>query len=294
MVRKSTIHRNPIGSTSEALHRQRSRQSSLRRQIMNSSLEGLTMNTETLLEFNPKLAEVSHTTRIAYAKFMTSKLKKEIKFENDKIQIENEKDRARETKAFNKFKMNAGILKKTVEQASETKPNEVGPQTEPIVPTTPPSNEGTSKDFRARTPIEEDPYEDAQSTDRSLTPENILDEPIPEITSPPVPSQNSPPPPSENRKADSPIVKMKSASMSTPERVVKSPEPPSTKTPDLSKTEEADEKEEEDEVKQEPETLKTSSQLNVPSPPSHPISPSISTGDKGKSKITGKTLTGWI
>lgn len=308
MVRKSTVHRNPIGSTSEALQRQRSRQS-LRRHIMDSSLDGLTMNTETLLEFNPKLADVSHTTRIAYAKFMTTKIKKEIKFENDKVQVENEIIRARETKAFNKFKMNAGILKKTVEQASEAKLNDVdAPQEEPAS-TSAPVNEGPSKDFRARTPIEEDPFEDVQSPDRPLTPENILDEPVPQIVSPmptPIPTSSPTssecisPPPVEHRKADSPIVKMKSSS--TPEPDAKSTTP-TIKTPDLLKTDEDDEDEDEDEKEEKPKDktvkvekaeLKVSSQLNVPSPSHRPSSPSITTGDKGKSKITGKTLTGWI
>ena len=287
MVRKSTVHRNPIGSTSEALQRQRSRQS-LRRQIMDASNDGMTMNTETLLEFNPKLADVSHSTRIAYAKFMTTKLKKEIKFENDKIEIENEIVRARETKAFNKFKTNAGILKRTVEKAvvSETILNSEEPQVETLAAT----NEGTSKDFRARTPIEEDPYEDIQTPDRSLTPENILDEMVNKIpttisTPPTVPSEHTQKTTSDNRTHS--------------ELQIESPEPTTIKFSDSSTAEKLEKETEKDEDTNKLETvqkdLKTS-QLSVPSSSSRPSSPSysISTGDKGKSKITGKTLTGWI
>lgn len=301
MVRKSTIHRNPIGSTSEALQRQRSRQS-LRRQIMDISSDGLTMNTETLLEFNPKLAEVSHTTRIAYAKFMTTKLKKEIKFENDKIQIENEKVRAREHKAFNKFKANAGILKKTVTQASEQS-NNVENHVEPDASTAASTaNKENPQDFRARTPIEEDPNEDSQTPDRSSTPDSILDDSGPSQTSLPIPassptpSQNNSKSSTENRKPDSPIVKMKSASSS--EKSVKSPEPQNNQSPPLLKTEEAEEDDDEDDEEEESvkSTSKPSSQnLSVPTTSSRPVSPSIiNTSDKGKSKITGKTLTGWI
>lgn len=273
MVRKSTIHRNPIGSTSEALQRQRSRQS-LRRQIMDASNDGLTMNTETLLEFNPKLADVSHTTRIAYAKFMTTKLKKEIKFENDKIEIENEIVRARETKAFNKFKTNAGILKRTVEKAFVTEPtdNPDEIQVEPLA-----SNEGTSKDFRARTPIEEDPNEDIQTPDRSLTPENIIDETA--------------------LKTSSPISTLPPSS--GPAQKDASEKPTTIEISDLSSTEMLGKEMEEDEDTNKPETTQQdlkSSKLSVPSSSSRPNSPSFSigTGDKGKSKITGKTLTGWI
>lgn len=294
-VRKSTIHRNPIGSTSEALQRQRSRQS-LRRHIMEDA--GLTMNTESLLEFNPKLADVSHSTRVAYAKFMTTKLKKEIKFEDDKVVIENEKERARGTKAFNRFKANAGILKKTVEETKEP---------EPEAPPPSPAPEEMPKDFRARTPIEEDPNEDSQTPDRPSTPENILDEPVPQISSntiatpSPVPKSSSaspspsptPTPTPESRKADSPIVKPRSMSV-TSVTSAKSPEPPTIKAPELSKTDEEDEDEKPEPTRK--SSVASPTNLQVPQTAARPSSPTISigTGDKGKSKITGKTLTGWI
>lgn len=265
------------------------------------STDGFTMNTEDLVELNPKLAEVSHHTRIAYAKFMTTKLKKEINFEDEKVTIENEKIRARESKAFNKFKMNAGILKKRnqepeeIKEPTESKVSIVEHHSEPT-PSPESSLDEDSKDFRARTPIQEDPNEDVQTPDRCLTPENILDEPVPQIASSPIPTTSSPPKstpttspvPSENRKADSPIVKVKSES-TTPE--------PNVKSPELSKTDEEDDDEDE-EVKpsKSKRDSKSSTHLNVPSPSSRPMTPipSISTGDKGKSKITGKTLTGWI
>lgn len=248
---------------------------------MDSNVSGLTMNTETLLEFNPKLAEVSHTTRVAYAKFMTTKIKKEIKFEDDeKIVVENEKERARGAKALNRFKANAGILKKTkVEEPTQS--------TEPEAPTP------AVEDFRARTPIEEDPNEDSQTPDRPSTPENIIDEPVPKISSSSLASP-SPSPTPDGRKADSPIVKTRSSSI-TSSSSVKSPEPPLIKTPELIKTDEEDE--DEDEKPESTQKASTSSgNLKVPTPAARPSSPTISigTGDKGKSKITGKTLTGWI
>lgn len=76
MVRRSTIARDPIGSTSEAAVR-RSRQS-LRRYILENQGEALTsMDPERLLEYNPKLSLVSPAARVAYAKFKMSKIKQE-------------------------------------------------------------------------------------------------------------------------------------------------------------------------------------------------------------------------
>lgn len=92
----------------------------------------MAMNTESLLEFNPKLADVSHHTRVAYAKFMTTKIKKEISFEDDRVTIENEKSRERGLKAFNKFKSNAGILKKLDIAGSSNSSDPAAPPASPV------------------------------------------------------------------------------------------------------------------------------------------------------------------
>lgn len=236
----------------------------------------LASNTDSLLELNPKLADVSHHTRIAYAKFMTTKIKKEIKFEDNQVTIENEKKtREREMAAFTKFRTKTGILKKQREEAGSS------------------SDLAEPDSFRARTPIEEDPNEDIQTPDRPSTPENILDEPVPPVPSPvtvPTTSPSPSPESSEDQKPESPMVKTRSMSIIS-EQSEKSVDVPMIKTPDLKSTEECDESEEEEEE----EKPKASTHLNVPSPtPNRPISPSLSSGDKGKSKITGKTLTGWI
>lgn len=54
----------------------RSRQS-LRKQILDNSNKGLEMDTDHLVEYNPKLSEVTPVTRVAYVKFMTTKMKKD-------------------------------------------------------------------------------------------------------------------------------------------------------------------------------------------------------------------------
>lgn len=308
MVRKSTIHRNPIGSQSEALQRQRSRQS-LRRHIMNAEKVGLTMNTDSLVELNPKLGEVSHTTRVAYAKFMTTKVKKELQFEDDsKVRIENEKIRARESKAFNKFKEKAGILKKTAEKVlDETSQASSAPKA--AVSETP-AVVDQPKDFRSRTPIEETD-EDHQTPEQASTPENVLAKPGDQASPSPTPTEEpasaktiGPNGQIASPKAESPVVESKPA---TP--VPKSP------TPNPSQTEEgelsentlnhaksisflADEDDEDEKEEKPSETTKKASKsnLDVPSSSNRPISPAPKSihSDKGKSKITGKTLTGWI
>ncbi|XP_026279150.1 transient receptor potential protein [Frankliniella occidentalis] len=76
VVRRSTIARDPIGSTTEGALR-RSRQS-LRRYILENQGEALqSMDPERLLEYNPKLSLVSPAARVAYAKFKMSKIKQE-------------------------------------------------------------------------------------------------------------------------------------------------------------------------------------------------------------------------
>ncbi|XP_050082055.1 transient receptor potential protein isoform X2 [Anopheles aquasalis] len=76
LVRRSTVARDPIGNSSEAIMR-RSRQS-LRKQILDNSEKGLDMDTDHLVAYNPKLSEVTPVTRVAYVKFMTTKLKKDM------------------------------------------------------------------------------------------------------------------------------------------------------------------------------------------------------------------------
>lgn len=320
-VRKSTIHRNPIGSKSQALERQRSRQS-LRRHIL--ECQDLSMNTENLLQYNPKLADVSKSTRVAYAKFMTAKIKKEIHFEEGRVQNETEvREKAQATRAFNRFKLNAGILKKSVY------PPDPKPEPEPIVNETnvqsteessPVNNEDPPdevmsveefrevKDFRSRTPIEEDPDEDLMSTYSHPTPEPFPTTSPNQSASPDLTLDTSPSPPliplitmssPKSPKIDSPIPKLQSDSIAS--RTASS-EPSIVE--ESNKDDEAIEGSEEDktkedetkeEVKDEPKA-ESAQKLNVPTTQNAPSSPSftINASDKGKSKITGKTLSGWL
>ncbi|CAB3225278.1 unnamed protein product [Arctia plantaginis] len=72
LVRSNTIRKDPIGSTAEA-ETKRSRQS-LRAHILDN-ISSRSIDPQKLLEYNPQLSVVSPTTRVAYARFMKSKIK---------------------------------------------------------------------------------------------------------------------------------------------------------------------------------------------------------------------------
>ncbi|KMQ84128.1 transient receptor potential protein [Lasius niger] len=74
VVRQSTIVKDPIGSTNEAVQRQT--RLSLRRRLRHQPDSDLaSMDPKRLVDYNPNLSEFTPVTRIAYAKFMMSKNK---------------------------------------------------------------------------------------------------------------------------------------------------------------------------------------------------------------------------
>ncbi|RVE51850.1 hypothetical protein evm_003470 [Chilo suppressalis] len=121
LVRTNTVRRDPIGRSSEAEIR-RSRQS-LRAHILDN-VHARTIDPQKLLEYNPKLSEVTPTTRVAYAKFMRSKITSEFK----------EKEKEKETAAGEEFSL--------VDEVFETPKRQDAKRT-------------SSKTFRSRTPIPE-------------------------------------------------------------------------------------------------------------------------------------------
>lgn len=73
MVRRNTMVRDPIGSSSEA-DLQRSRQSVRQHIVANNRATLLSMDAEKLVEYNPKLSALTPATRVAYAKFKVANL----------------------------------------------------------------------------------------------------------------------------------------------------------------------------------------------------------------------------
>lgn len=273
---------------------------------MNSQTEGLMMDTDNLLQYNPKLADVSHTTRIAYAKFMTTKIKKEIKFQDEqteveKVRIENELERTRGARALNKFKANAGILKKTearknpedilqngdltvveIDKKSAVSPP-ASPVNEQIIPDLQNFPTTIERDFRARTPIEE---ESETPSDLPSSPRCSLDVPdkrdLSSLSSSSSEGHKTSPAPSPKKSIDS--EKSPPTITSTP----RSRSPSCTNIPEIRIPEIS-----EPNMPKERKNSQDSSGRLSPRPPVSP-SISISGSDKGKSKITGKTLTGWL
>lgn len=86
MVRKSTIKGNPIGSAQEAEALRQQRQS-LRRHILHNVKETVNIDHDKLIEYNPKLSEVPRGARVAYAKFMTKKIKEDYGKHGDQISV---------------------------------------------------------------------------------------------------------------------------------------------------------------------------------------------------------------
>ncbi|KAH8312850.1 hypothetical protein KR044_013213, partial [Drosophila immigrans] len=72
IARKNTFTADPIGSKRSSM--QRHSQRSLRRKIIEQANEGLQMDQNQLIEFNPNLGEVTRATRVAYVKFMRKKM----------------------------------------------------------------------------------------------------------------------------------------------------------------------------------------------------------------------------
>ncbi|XP_016980227.2 transient receptor potential protein [Drosophila rhopaloa] len=72
IARKNTFASDPIGSKRSSM--QRHSQRSLRRKIIETANEGLLMNQNQLIEFNPNLGDVTRATRVAYVKFMRKKM----------------------------------------------------------------------------------------------------------------------------------------------------------------------------------------------------------------------------
>ncbi|XP_026669371.1 transient receptor potential protein isoform X2 [Ceratina calcarata] len=72
VVRKNTLAKDPIGSTTEATMKQTRR--SIRRNLQHQPDSDLvSLDPNRLVDYNPNLSEVSPTTRVAYAKFMLSR-----------------------------------------------------------------------------------------------------------------------------------------------------------------------------------------------------------------------------
>ncbi|XP_053678786.1 transient receptor potential protein [Anopheles nili] len=305
LVRRSTVARDPIGNSTEAIMR-RSRQS-LRKQILDSSEKGLEMDTDHLVEYNPKLSEVTPVTRVAYVKFMTTKLKKDVAdvaASGESTSFENERRQSWKRSSLKNIvdmKDKLSSLDADGEQPGEVEPAEEQPVATVTVKEAPAPVETTPEEVhtepvrpkvRVRSPIIEDPNEEREDTPCPASPPPPA-EPIPERPVSPIPP-NSPPLDRHLPAAvESPVVvepaaskvvsEERSAGVASP-RDTLSPTG-STKTP-------------------EPRTSRAASPAGSKPPERLTVSPSTTGADetgptaspsnRGKSKSTGRNLGGWI
>lgn len=186
MVRKSTMTRDPIGSTAEFQTRQ-SRQS-LRRQIIEAQGKP---DPDQLVAYNPMLSTVSPATRVAYAKFKISKIKQEFEdreaaggaSENTSQKGDDDvfQDASTSVKKVTETNQTSSIVRprpraslSSVASASSTSNTPKDPpkpttsikisQPTPTVSMAPP-DVPTRKEFRPKTPIPEDPREGMTTPD---------------------------------------------------------------------------------------------------------------------------------
>uniref|UniRef100_A0A146KZM0 Transient receptor potential protein n=6 Tax=Lygus hesperus TaxID=30085 RepID=A0A146KZM0_LYGHE len=191
MVRKGTLARDPIGSTSEA-RLKASRQSARRHILEHQKTPMASMDPEKLVDYNPKLSQVSPATRVAYARFKISKIKAE--FENSESEIPSEttsvagEDESKPPKRDSVKSKTSGGNEYIAAGAYTTQ-------------TSTDSTSHEKRDFRSRTPIQEEletgPDETLQIVTASTptksspsTPSITLDRPTP-TSSPEVPRRDS-------------------------------------------------------------------------------------------------------
>lgn len=149
VVRKGTLARDPIGSTSEA-RAKISRQSARRHIIEHATGALAAMDPEKLVDYNPKLSAVSPATRVAYAKFKIKQIKSEFQ--------------AREQEPPSEVSSVAGDIagddkpasRDSVKSKSSGK-NEYVAAGAYSTQTSTESKGDDIKDFRSRTPIQEEP-----------------------------------------------------------------------------------------------------------------------------------------
>ncbi|XP_053658439.1 transient receptor potential protein [Anopheles marshallii] len=309
LVRRSTVARDPIGNSTEAIMR-RSRQS-LRKQILEHSEKGLEMDTDHLVEYNPKLSEVTPVTRVAYVKFMTTKMKKDAadvaasgsettSFENERRQSWKRSSLKNLVDMKDKISnLDAGVegAKPDQEPPVEDVPKAVviveEPKQEEPAAVVPPAEEvraETRPKVRVRSPIIEDPNEEREDTPSCVSPPPA--EPIPERPVSPIPPHS---PPLERH--PEPEVESPSPPPAQPEGKV-SAGPPSEAAARCQDT-----------LSPTASTKSTDSRPKVATPSAKPperltLSPSpagtddtgppASPSNRGKSKSTGRNLGGWI
>uniref|UniRef100_A0AAG5DVM5 Transient receptor ion channel domain-containing protein n=1 Tax=Anopheles atroparvus TaxID=41427 RepID=A0AAG5DVM5_ANOAO len=331
LVRRSTVARDPIGNSTEAIMR-RSRQS-LRKQILDNSEMGLDMDTDHLVEYNPKLSEVTPVTRVAYVKFMTTKLKKDMTDVDaaggtETAEFEDERGKSWKQSSIKKLvdmKDKISALEGGDEEGPETSEQSKVPgtnNTKASVTVEEPSPTNSAKSstvaspateepsklerirVRVRSPIIEDPNEERSDTPAagSSPPVPPADDAIPERPVSPIPPNS---PPLARHELPDLSGEVYGLDMNAPETQEsgssKSPEvaacPMDTLSPTGSTKSGALLADSARPRSRSPSSVKSPERLSPTSASVEDSStgaPAASPAARGKSKSTGRTLGGWI
>ncbi|KAM3966006.1 transient receptor potential [Aphomia sociella] len=312
LVRTNTIRRDPIGTTAEA-QTKRSRQS-LRIHIL-ENVSSRTIDPQKLLEYNPKLSEVTPCTRVAYAKFMRSKIKSdftarekmgslgELSLEDEVFETPKKQETKRSSHRL--FRSRTPIPETSddetlqdhevqVEAYIEDKGSEVGSeQTRPLKSSSQEPSEPSTPDF--------DPISDKRFTP---PPQFDVKEHIIQIDDPETPTKTLCMTKEEDTNLQSPITPtpsvqseqiLSASALDTQYKQMTSHHIPDKSCLLALKSKSAtplmicEQFPERSESKSKPRSTLSSSKVS-PSP-----SPTPSTAkDKGKSKVTGKVVSGWL
>ncbi|XP_052744568.1 transient receptor potential protein [Bicyclus anynana] len=286
-VRRSTIRRDPIGSTSEAKSRQ-----SLRLHILDN-VQGRTIDPQKLLQFNPNLSTVTPTTRVAYAKFMRSKIKSDFTTTEDEgaAEVADEAVVPAAAKDIILAKLHTSIRARTPIPEKEEKDggevNEI--KVEADIENKGSGSDGGSEQTRPLTSETSDTgTPDSGPADKKPEPKDH----VIQIDEPESPSKSLYMTKEEDENLQKPMSPTPSG-LSQPEQILSAAtletdqEKAKSDAPSVVIT-----------VPEEPEKPKPPKPPKEPKPTSSkpdppPPKPSIVT-DKGKSKVTGKIVSGWL
>lgn len=284
VVRKNTLARDPIGSSNEAVIKQ-TRRSVRRHMERNPNSDLASLDPNRLIEYNPNLSVVSPTTRIAYAKFIMGRVKPieedEGKKEDGtgnksatssqrssvKVGADGERPKAILTESLKK-----GILKSMSAGSLDKQSDKL-------------AVDGKSSEFRAPSPIPEEPREDDGKS--TADGQSAAKKSQPSKAEPQAKDQN----------ADDPKKKEEEEKKKKEEEEKKKKEEEEKKKKEEEEKKKAGEggakKEEkkpedakkDDKNKEAPKTTKPAAEDNVPV---------ATTKLRGKSKATGQIMGGWI
>ncbi|XP_046971020.1 transient receptor potential protein [Vanessa cardui] len=294
-VRRSTIRRDPIGTTAEAATK-KSRQS-LRAHILDN-VSARTIDPQKLLQYNPNLSSVTPTARVAYAKFMRSKIKSD--FTETESKPDGEEGAAGEASEAKE----SGSQGAAPKELKKEKPEDKNVEAKKIKVEADIENKGSQAKTEEQKQTKPSPQEPSKSGDTSASKPDKETTPqkkgeskdhVIQIEEPESPTSSLYMTKEEDKNLQKPI----SPTPSGPSEQIlsastlESDQQKDSKTPSVTITVEEPKDDKPKEPKKKEPKPKESPGPSKLSPSPGPPKPGIVT-DKGKSKVTGKIVSGWL